>query len=91
MGVVVLRLVVSPDRANPGLWRWALHLGDRFDDPSSCLGALPADDKYSAAIVGQQCGLAVHRALQAQGHTVDAATVYLDADPTTYDWPMEVL
>jgi hypothetical protein len=91
--MVFLNLLVHPcdDRGNPGaggLWRWAVHDGTVWTDPTSCLQAAAELDRESALITGQRVVVACARVAEMCGQLEIGDTYELDHDPIGEPWPI---
>lgn len=80
--VIVHPVDTSVHPSYPQGWRWAVMLGGRpAADISSCIGALICSEENEAALVGEQAGAAVVKALRAFGVAARFGSLRLDYDP----------
>lgn len=90
--VVVVHL--ATEAGNPGaggMWRWAVHVGRDFSDPSSCLNAGAEVEQWKALVRGQDVAVAAAKVADRLGVLTGVDTVMLDHDPCRDPWPLEVM
>lgn len=75
-----------------GMWRWAVHVGRDFADPSSCLNAGAETEQWLAELRGQAVAVACAQVAQRCGvlEVFDdrPSTVVLVNDPCAAPWPL---
>jgi hypothetical protein len=91
---IVVCVHVVEEASSPGaggLWRWAVHVGRNFSDPSSCLNAGAAETQEEAELLGQTVAVAAAQVAERCGQlevTDDPTTVVLDHDPCGAPWEL---
>lgn len=74
-----------------GLWRWAVHVGRDFADPSSCLNAGAEEERTLAELRGQAVAVAAAKVAERCGvleMTDEPTTVVLAHDPCGAPWKL---
>lgn len=91
---IVVCVHVASEQGNPGaggMWRWAVHVGRDFSDPTSCLNAGAELQQWEAEVRGQDVAVAAAKVAERFGALDGVATVVLDHDPCSHPWPLEIM
>ena len=82
---------ITHEAENAGMWRWAVHVGRDFADPTSCLNAGAEEEQWCAELRGQAVAVAAARVAERCGVlelTDQPTTVVMVNDPCGEPWPL---
>jgi hypothetical protein len=91
---IVVCVHVASEQGNPGaggMWRWAVHVGRDFSDPTSCLNAGAETERWAAEVRGQDVAVAAAKVADRLGVLAGVDMVVLGHDPCSEPWPLEIM